>query len=200
MNKDCDGAKDDIAFLRSLVGDGAGAKRDAAMLLIVGLIFGSLDFVYWLIFAGIVDWPAAIGNWLWVGAVAVFAAALILVLRIPRPTSAAGRAAGTALAGVGLALIVAELAFFAGGEALHLPLLALWTLPVALFTLYGAAWSVAFVVKRRSRFAVIAGGCYVAAFFGGLTMGSPTEWLTLSFGLFALVAAPGVVMLREAYE
>jgi hypothetical protein len=200
MSKDCDGLMDDIAFLRSLVGDGKGAKRDAAILLVVGLVFGSLDFAYWLIFAGIVDWLAPARNWLWIAAVAVFVAAGIVVLRIPRPTSATGRAAGAALGGVGLALMVAEFAFFVGGETLHLRPLALWTLPVVLFALYGAAWSVAFVVKRRSWFGIVAGGCYVAAFFGGLTMGSPTEWLTLSVGLFALVAAPGAVLLREAHE
>jgi hypothetical protein len=200
MSKELDGVKDDIAFLRSLADDGVGMKRDAAMLVAVGLIFGSLDFVYWLIFAGIVDVSATVKNWLWVGAVAVFIATLIVVLRKPRPASAAGRAAGAALTGVGLALAASELALFAGGRALHLPLLALWTFPIVLFTLYGAAWSVAFVVKRRVWFAIIAGGCYIAAFVCGLTMSSPSEWLALSTGLFALVAAPGAVMLREAHE
>jgi hypothetical protein len=200
MNEELDCPREDIAFLRSLVGDGTGTKRDAAMLLAVGLVFGSLNFIYWLIFAGRVDWPVSTKNWLWVAGLAVFAASLVAVHRTPRPRSAAGRAAGTALAGVGLALMVAELAFFVGGKALHVPLLALWSLPVVLFTLYGAAWSVAFVVKRRIWFGIVAVGCYVTAVVCGFAMSSSTEWLASSLGLFALVAAPGAVMLLEAHE
>ena len=125
MNDELEGPRENIAFLQSLVGDGTGTKRDAALLLAVGLIFGSLDFLYWLMFAGRVDWPDATRNWLAVLAVAAFAAALGGVLRTPRPKSPAGRAAGTALAGVGLALLAAELAFFAAGRTIHLPQLAL---------------------------------------------------------------------------
>jgi hypothetical protein len=200
MSLERDLLKDDIAFLRSLAGDGIGMKRDAAMLLAVGLVFGVLDFLYWLVFSGIVEGPPALKNGLAIGGVAVFVAALALVMRIPQPTNAAGRAAGTALGGVGLALIAAELALFAGGRALHLPLLPLWTLPIVLFTLYGAAWGVAFVVKRRAWFGAIAGGCYLAAFISGSVMGSPAEWLVSSLGLLALVAAPGAVMLRRCRE
>ena len=69
-----------------------------------------------------------------------------------------------------------------------------------LFTLYGAAWSVVFVVHRRAWYGAIAAACYVMAFLCGLVMSSPTEWLVLSLGTFALVAAPGAVMWREAHE
>jgi len=201
MNEEIDGPKENIAFLKSLVGDGSAAKRDAAMLLAVGLIFGSLDFLYWLMFAGLVDWPPATRNGLALAAIGAFALSLGRVLRTtPSPKSPAARAAGTALAGVGLALIAAELAFFAAGRAIHLPQLPLWTLPIMLFTLYGAAWSVVFVVRRRAWYGAIAAGCYVTAFLCGLSMSAPTEWLALSLGTFALVAAPGAVMWRETRE
>lgn len=200
MNEEIDGPRESIAFLKSLVGDGTGARRDAAMLLAVGLIFGSLDFLYWLMFAGLVHWPAVTRNWLALTAVAAFAVSLGRVLRTPRPKTPAARAAGTALAGVGLALIAAQLAFFVAGHVIHLPQLALWTLPIVLFTLYGAAWSVVFVVRRRAWIGAIAAGCYITAFVCGLLVSAPAEWLAFSVGTFALIAAPGAFMLREAHD
>jgi hypothetical protein len=79
-----------------------------------------------------------------------------------------------------------------------LPSIVLWVFPVALFTLYGAAWSVAFAVRRRVAFAVVAAGCYAVALGCGLLMGQPEEWLLLSFGLFTFVAAPGFAVVRLA--
>jgi len=50
-------------------------------------------------------------------------------------------------------------------------------------------------VGRRWYGVTIAGAAAVAC---GLLMGTPAEWLVLAVGLFALVGAPGVVIVRQA--
>jgi hypothetical protein len=100
--------------------------------------------------------------------------------------------------GVGTGITVAGLALGLGAWRLQQPSLVLWTFPLVLFTLYGAAWGVAFAVTRRTWFALVAGGCFVATLACGAFMGRPEEWMVLSLGLFVLVAAPGYAMVRGA--
>jgi hypothetical protein len=199
-NQQLDDIKDSLALLRAIAAGGAGMKRDSLILIAAGVIFGTLNFLYWLMFSGIVDAAPSVRNALWLAALVLFGATLTLIHRTPRATSIAGRAVGVALAGVGVALVIAGIALSAGGLRLQMPQLATWTFPIVLFTLYGAAWTLAAIVMKRAWFAFIAVGCYLVALLCGFTMGSTWEWLILSFGLFLLVAVPGVVMWREAKE
>ena len=56
----------------------------------------------------------------------------------------------------------------------------------------------AYAVKRLNWFAWISAGCFLAAIGEGLLYGSPHQWLVLSLGLFLLVGAPGLVILKKA--
>lgn len=202
MSRSEQSIRDDAAFLRALAQGGAeGSAKDGAILLAVGLIFGLVSVQYWVLESGLLfSTPRALLPWLWLDGVVPFLIVLALISRRfrGRAPGAASRAVSAAWSGVGAAHIIAAVALAMGGLRLGLPLLASWAFPVVLFTMYGAAWSVAFATRRRLTFALNAAGSYLVALLCGVVMGRAEEWLVLAGGLFLLVAAPGAIMLRAA--
>ena len=200
MNTLTDSARADLAFLRELADDkGQGVARAGFALAVVGLVFGVVELIYWLIFWGPLAaiWPVA--YWLWAAGVVLMTAIILTAnRRLPAATGAASRAISAAWSGVGTSMTVAGLALLLAGWRLHDPWFALKTIPIMAFTLYGAAWGVAFAVKRLAWFAWMGLGCSIAALAAGASIGSPHQWLVLSLGLFLLVGAPGIVIFRAA--
>ena len=121
---------------------------------------------------------------------------IALLARVPKN----GRSAVAWVAVVSMlaSLLNWGLSLVFGGLRLHQPNLVLQVFPILLFTLYGAGWGVAYAVKRKAWFAWIVLGCFLAALGSGALMGSPDQWLVLALGLFAFVAAPGAVIVRQA--
>ena len=197
---DTQSLKDDLAFLRDLTQDsGKGLARDGFNLATVGLVFGLVTLVYWLIFWGPLANLIALAYWLWiVGVVLMIVATAVARRRLPAATGAAARALSVAWNGVGLSLLAGGLALLAAGWRMHDSGFVLATFPILLFSLYGAAWGVAFAVKRLGWFAWVSAGCFAAAIAEGLLYGSPHQWLVLSIGLFLLVGLPGLVILNKA--
>jgi hypothetical protein len=201
MRDDLQGLRDDIAFMKAVSEDsGLALIRDGAVLVAVGVIFGISALRFWAIEAGYLDWARGSERWMGFDAVAIFLLVLPALMRrfggVPR--GSASRAMSTAWGSVGWAISVAVLALAAGAWRLHQPLLVLWVFPPILFTLYGAAWWIAFSVKRTVWLGGIAGGCFATVIGMGLVMGAPSEWLLLSTGLFLWVAVPGAVIMHQA--
>ena len=192
--------KADIASLRDLTEESPAAyARQGVIMVAVGLIFGVVDLCYWAGFAHLLSMPPVIGAWLWAaGLVLFFTAAPLFSRGLPQPAGTAALAIAGAWSGVGISLLAAGLGLIFGGWRLHQPGLVLMIFPIVLFTLYGAAWGVAYAAKRKPWFAWVATGCFAAALATGALMGDPGQWLVMSIGLFVLVAAPGVVILRQA--
>ncbi|HEX5419076.1 MAG TPA: hypothetical protein VFY39_03685 [Gammaproteobacteria bacterium] len=190
---------DDVAFLRALAEGGiSGAVRGGAILLAVGLIFGLVAAQYWAIDSGRLHVSPAARTWLWLDGLVPFLICLAVISRkFPgRSPGIASRSLAAAWSGMGAAFIAADAALIAASRTLGVPLLVKWMFPLVLFTLMGAAWGVAFAVRRRLVFGVVAGGCFVAAILCGAVMSRPQEWLVLSGGLILLVVAPGAMILR----
>jgi hypothetical protein len=193
--------RDDIAFIKALSEDsGRALSRDGAVMIAVGVIFGLNAFRFWGIAAGFLDWAKPMANWMGLDALAVFLVVLQVVLRRFRGVArgAASRAMSAAWTGVGLAFGVAVISLGIAAWRLQQPLLVLWVFPLVLFTLYGAAWWIAFAVKRRVWFGGVATGSFITALVCALLTGRSDEWAVLGLGLFLWVAAPGVAILREA--
>jgi hypothetical protein len=192
--------KDDLAFLRDLTQDsGRGLARDGFALAVVGLVFGVVTLIYWLIYWGPLAGARVLGWYLWIAGLVVMVGAIAIAnRRLPHATGAAARALSNAWSGVGVANTAGGLGLLAAGWRLHDATFVLATFPILLFSLYGAAWSVAYAVKRLSWFAWISTGCFAAAIAEGLLFRSPHQWLVLSAGLFLLVGLPGLVILKKA--
>jgi hypothetical protein len=189
---------DDVAFLRALAeGDTASAAREGAILVAVGLIFGLVAVQYWSIESAFIAASPAVHTWLWLDGFIPFliCVAVISAKYRAHPPGAASRALAATWKGMGAAFIVADIALYAASRELGIPLLVKWIFPLVVFVLIGGAWGVAFAVRRRSSFAVLASGNFAAAIFAALMIGRPQEWLVLAGGLFFLVAVPGGVML-----
>jgi hypothetical protein len=191
----------DVAFLRSLAEGGIAATvREGAILVAIGVIFALAAAQYWVIDTGLLAAPSWLKPWLWLDGFVIFLGAMALISSKfrGRPPGAASRALAAAWAGVGTALIFAVMGLAAASRRLGLPLLAPWVFPLILFTLIGAAWGVAYAVRRRLTFALAAAGSFAAAVLCGALMGRPEEWLVLSGGLLLLLAVPGALIVRSA--
>jgi Na+/H+-translocating membrane pyrophosphatase len=197
---DTQSLKEDLAFLRDLTQDGGrGLARDGFSLAAVGLVFGVVALVYWLVFWGPLADLMGLAYWLWiVGVLLMIVSTAIARRRLPAATGAAARALSVAWNGVGMSLLAGGLALLAAAWKTHDGAFVLATFPILLFSLYGAAWSVAFAVKRLSWFAWVSAGCFIAAIGEGLLYRSPHQWLVLSAGLFLLVGLPGLMILKKA--
>jgi hypothetical protein len=197
---DTQSLKDDLAFLRDLTQDGGkGLARDGFALAVIGLTFSAVCFVYWLVLSGPLAGVGVLGFWLW-PAPLLFDIVLIELAkrRLPPATGAAARALSTAWNGVGVSLTGGGLALMAAAWRQNDWPFLLATYPILLFSLYGAAWGVAYAVKRLGWFAWVGAGCFAAAIAEGLLFRSPHQWLVLSAGLFLLVGLPGLVILKKA--
>ncbi len=193
--------KDDIAFLRALSeGGSSGTSREGAMLVAAGVIFALVAAQYWTIEAGLLHASPAVRAWLWLDGAVPFAlcAAVISARFRDRSPTAVSRALKAAWTGMGVAFLIADLGLMAASQQLGLPLLTKWLFPLVLFTLAGAAWAVAFAVRRRTHLGLFAAASFVTAMLCGAVVGRPEEWLVLSAGLLLLFALPGVMILRIA--
>ena len=197
---DTQSLKDDLAFLRDLTQDsGRGLARDGFNLATVGFVFGGVTLVYWLVFWGPLGNLMVLTYWLWIaGIVLMIGSTAIARRRLPAATGAAARALSVAWNGVGISLLAGGAALLAAAWRTHDTGFVLATFPILLFSLYGAAWSVAFAARRLSWFAWISAGCFAAAIAEGLLYRSPHQWLVLSIGLFLLVGLPGLAILNKA--
>jgi hypothetical protein len=200
MSQDIQAVKDEIGFLRALVEErDASMQQEGAVLAAAGIVFGLTTLAYGLKFSGLLALPAAWEQVPWIGGALVFVGALAVIQRrVPRSPGVGARVMRAAWSGVGTGIVAAGAGLGLAGWRLGIPALATAAFPVALLALYGSAWGVAFAVKRRGGFALIAAGCYAAALACGGLAGSPAEWLVLSAALFLLVAAPGLVILARA--
>jgi len=191
-------ARDDIEFLRGLAEDGPGAMaRDGALLVTIGAIFSVVTFFYFLTMSGAVVVPVFVEQGAWIGGVVLMiATGPWLRSRFAQGRSAASRAVRAGMTSVGVGLTVAGLGFLLASWRLGAPDFILQAFPVAMFTLYGAAWSVAFAARRRTWMLLVAWGCFAAALALGFFAGSPIAWLVMSAGLLTLVAAPGYAMVK----
>lgn len=198
---DQDAIRDDIAFMRALAEEGRNAPLiGGPMLLAAGLCFGSASLAIWLnqTFALVTSSWAFFA--IWTVSLAVFLAVLVATKATRRTGAGASRAIGVAWSGGGLSI------FFVG---LSLAVMAVRTndahvanafLPFIL-SIYGSAWFVAAALsKTRWLYAVAAGAFAFALLTAWFASEGVIVFLIYALGLYALVAAPGYVLMRRARQ
>jgi hypothetical protein len=201
MSADSETARDDLAFMRALVGGSddwlitfgeayfaAGVVYGAQILMNAGQVFG------WLPGQGL--WALATG----LGPTVVYIAILVWILRRHRALrpSATGRSLSAVFGSIGLANLA--LVAVVGSVALREHSITTWLIyPCAVLVLQGAAWLVSYVVRRRGWLGLVAAGWIVAGVAMAQCVQSIGYYLLIAGLSFALcMALPGWVMIRLA--
>lgn len=192
----------DLAFLRALAeGDGGRAQHATGAAFIAG---GGLYGLQCIVFSahafGLIHLGDLFSAVFSFAITAAFLLALTWVLMRDRARPSAGvaaRALTAAFGGAGAAT-VAMLCIF-GYMAWREQSLTIWFLyPCTVFALQGAAWMVAFSLRRKRWIGMVAAGWLVSSVLLALSIGSPAYPLVAGIALLGLMALPGVLMLRDA--
>lgn len=202
MNTDVDSARDDLAYMRSLVG---GAERMQATIgeafFWAGLLYGAQCLLHWLQTIGIAPSAGPLALAIVIVPTVIFIALLTLIFvkdRNAPPSGPAARALGAVFQGAGLANLAMAFVFAYGAEAFDAPGLWLYH-PVVVCMFQGVAWYVAFNVLRRWWLGLVAAGWFATTIGLGVLMADVGAFvLVLAIALTVLMAIPGWVIWRGA--
>jgi hypothetical protein len=203
MTSDFESARDDLAFLRGLVGEPGESAQTRAL--------GEGYFAGGLIYGGQMLLHAGQGLGLLpqagLGALAIGLGPTILfvpiiswiIVRNRRNEAKAGlvaRAIGRMFGIVGLANLV--LIAIIGTIAWRHRSLDIWLIyPCMVFVLQAMAWQFAWMMRRRAWHGLVAFGWYASALAMGLTVSTPTWYILFAgLGLWFCMALPGYLMVR----
>jgi hypothetical protein len=194
----------DLAFMKALVEEGGRSQlTGGAIFLAAGLLYGLQCLVHWSQMVGITRFSDRFMLAFVVAVTVTFV--MILTVVIWRERRSSQRAVGTralnaAFAGAGIANLVLCSVF--GVVAWHERSATVWLLyPVTISVVQGAAWYVAYMMRRRVWLALVSAGWFATAVGLGLLVGSGREaayLLVLGMALLVLMAVPGAVMMRSA--
>ena len=199
-------AEADLAFLRSIVeGGGKPSITMAIVYLAGGLLYGVQCLFHIGQIVGIIRWPDLANLAFVIGiTVAVCITIIWAAIRDKREGGGGNRGplatrtlnAGFSSAGMAnLAMII----IFGAGAARDNDF-AIWLYyPAVVFGLQAAAWSVAWVLKKRGWMLATAAGGWLTAVVLGLLVRQPDLYLYVcTAALFLLFALPGWILLQEA--
>ena len=195
-------AQDDLAYMRTVVEQGGRPRMAGALIyMAAGLIYGAETLVHWGQSINLIRLSDQATLAVVAGCSALFV--LVMVLLIARDKAkgvgagSGSRALNAAFGGAGLAN-VALMAIF-GVNAWRQQDLLVWMLyPCVVFALQGAAWYVAFMLRRKVWMLTVSLGCLSTAIVMGLVIGTPTFNLVAALACFAWLAVPGAIMARDA--
>jgi hypothetical protein len=197
-------ARSDLAFLKALVEEGGRSQMaGGAVFLAAGLLYGLQCLVHWTQIVGITRFSDAFMLVFVIAITAAFVITLGVVIWRDRKTvqhAVGTRALNAAFAGAGVANLIlcsvfGLVAWREGSETV-------WLLyPVTTGVLFGAAWYVAYMMRRRLWLAAVSAGWFAtAAGLGWLVSDGHVASYVLLLGvaLLVLMALPGGVMMRHA--
>lgn len=202
MTADAQSAREDLAFLKSLVGgnENAGMKSLGEAYLAGGVIYGVqvllpvAQGLGWLPHNKLADLLTGIGP------TVVFVPALIWVIRRNRmdlPKGVVGRAVAAVFAAVGLSNLF--LIAVVGAVAWREDSLTTWLIyPCTVFVLQGTAWLFAYMMRRRSWLLLVSAGWFACAV--GMSLSVMTTGYYILFaglGLWLCMALPGWIIIRR---
>jgi hypothetical protein len=203
MASDLQSARDDLAYMRNLVG-GTGPMQSTIGEAFVwaGSLYGGQCILHWLQVRGVAPevGPGALA--ISFGPTIVFCCVLTWIIWKDRKAKASGvasRALGAVFQGAGLANLVMAFVFAYG--ATKAESFGLWLYhPIVVFTFQGVAWYVAWAILRRNWLAFVAVGWFATTVALGVALyvDVGTYLLILGISLIGLMAIPGWVIWRGA--
>jgi hypothetical protein len=203
MNAELESARDDLAYMRSLIG--GGTERMLATIgeafFWAGLLYGAQCGLHALQVVGLAPGtglPALAIAWV---PTILFCAVLTVIVWKSRKAPEGGpssRALGAVFQGAGLANLVMAFVFAYGAYKFETPGLWLYH-PVVVCMFQGVAWYVAWVILRRAWLGFVAIGWFATTVGLGSVIGDGGWYLAiLSVALIVLMAIPGWVIWRGA--
>ena len=201
MTNDAQSARDDLAFLRGLLGDDGKPMRGfGEAYFAAGLIYGGQMLLHAAQALGWLGGGGPTGLLIGLGPTLVFAPVLAWIIVRNRRDAARGttsRAVANAFAVVGMANLV--LIAVIGAVAWREGSVTTWLIyPCCVFVLQGAAWLFAFMMRRQAWLMAVALGWFASAVAMALTV-TATGWFILAaaLGLWLCMALPGWIVLRQ---
>ena len=195
----------DIAWMRRLAEEGAGAPmQGASILMFAGLIFGASSLFYWAQISGLIDVPVLADGLIWLIATGLFFVVLAVVntglKRRAGVVTAGNRASGTTWSALGWGIFalfasLAVLGFRLGEEA---AMLALALTPSVIMVFYGVGWAVSATMYRSRILWWLAAGSFAAAPLLASLADQEAQYLAYAGALFLLMALPGWMLMRQA--
>ncbi len=201
-------AAGDLAFLRTLVDEQPKTYKNAGIIYSsAGIIYGLQCLVNWALLKGQTVVPDILWLLLGFGPTVLF---LIICIWVPMKSKInthqkgiATRAIMAVFASVGIANAVMAMVFgFAAYQRGDFSLYLFF--PVVVCAFQGAVWCAIAMIQRRTWMWVTAIGWFMASAFLSLTVPSAVDpsvlnyLLVLALSMFALMGAPGIIMIYGA--
>ena len=188
--------------MRALVQpDEAWQRQFGEIYLACGLCYGGQMLMHAGQMAGLVPYQGVPAHVIGFGPTVVFMALLIWLIR-RNPGAAGGgvtsRAVGSVFGALGLANLA--LVVIIGSLAWREHSITIWLLyPCVVLVLQGMAWLVAYMLRRKTWFAVVALGWFATGIGMALAIKTLGAFIFIAaLGFFAFMVIPGFVMMRQA--
>lgn len=202
MNAELETARDDLAYMRSVVG---GAERMQSTIgeafFWAGSLYGVQCCLHAMQVMGLAPEqgvPALLIAW---APTVIFCAVLAVIIWRDRKAPEGGpasRALSAVFQGAGLANLVMAFVFAYGAQKFETPGLWLYH-PVVVCMFQGVAWYAAWVILRRVWLGAVAAGWFATTVGLGVVIGDAGRYLLiLSVALIGLMAIPGWAIWRGA--
>ncbi|USQ98603.1 hypothetical protein MZV50_17180 [Caulobacter sp. RL271] len=205
MNDKLKTVQDDLAFLRGLAESGGErgglGVAGGALYGSAGVLYGVQTLTYFVQERGLLHLPPLANLVMAWAPTVIFLILMTIVIIVDRKNPQRGvtnRAVNAAFSGTGIANLALVLIFASAATRNHD--FRYWLFhPAVVFVLQGAVWYVIFVLRKRAWMALVSIGWLVSGVAMGMLIHRPDLYLLIStFGLFALMGAPGFYMMRQA--
>lgn len=194
-------ARDDLAFMRAFVDPGDNwQKQFGETYSAAGLCYCVQMLLHGGQFLGLTPADGLGGLAIGLGPTLVFLALLVWIIRRNRQAPVGGatsRAVGSVFGAVGATNLVLILTI--GSIAWRLQSLTVWLIyPCVVMVLQGMAWLVAYMLRRRGWFALVALGWFVTGVAMAAFITNMAGFvISAGLGMFAFMLVPGLYMLRQ---
>lgn len=203
MSAELDRARDDLAFMRSLVNDG-GARFQATagqLFMWAGLLYGVQCIGHWLNIIGVLPLGPLGQMVLGFAPTVLFLGLVFYVIwrdRKSKQSGVAARALNAVFTGAGIANLVMAFVFAYGAHATGDFVIWLYH-PVVVCMFQGVAWFVAWVIRRRAWVGLVSLGWFATTIACGVLILNTAWYLfVLGVALLACMALPGYAIMRVA--
>lgn len=203
MATDIESARDDLAYMRSLVsGSPAMQSTIGEAFTWAGALYGTQCILYWLQIQHFIPESELVSLALATVPTIVFCVILGIIIwkdRKQPPGGVASRALGAVFQGAGIANLVLAIVFAYGSSKAES--FGLWLYhPIVVCMIQGVAWYVAWAIQQRAWLLFVAIGWFVTTVALGVALyiDIATFLLILGVALFICMALPGWIIWRGA--